>query len=95
MYATVVVLGCELGVKCIYCSVLEVKEMVESECDDEGVSWRLRWSNRCKGGGMWKKERKTGVSFVCLFYLFTKGGSGLVYIWALVFRLVGWGGNWV
>ena len=39
--------GCELGVKCIYCSVLGVKEMVESECDDEGVSWRLRWSNRC------------------------------------------------
>ena len=44
--------GCELGVKCIYCSVLGVKEMVESECDDEGVSWRLRWRVTCvKGEG--------------------------------------------
>ena len=28
------------GVKCINCCVLGVKEMVESGCDDEGVSWR-------------------------------------------------------
>ena len=39
MYATVVVLGCELGVKCIYCGVFGLKEMVESGRDDEGVRW--------------------------------------------------------
>ena len=32
--------GWKLGVKCIYCGVFRVKEMVESGCDDEGVSWK-------------------------------------------------------
>ena len=35
--------GWKLGVECIYCGVFRVKEMVESRCDDEGVSWRVRW----------------------------------------------------
>ena len=48
------------GVKCIYCGVFRVKEMVESGCDDEGVSWRVRWHKTtwygglCGGGWFWE-----------------------------------------